>query len=201
MIRVNASDEDLRKVAEQIFSERVRPQFVQLLYEALDSDKRYVITERLAELANVSLDEIEKEGPKDKQIIPQDPGSIGQERRQSGEVTTLNLGPPYNVQMPHGTGNPTVTISSHWSSSTCDHDPSDSDWVFFANRPQTVHPTSMRWYSTSSHVTWALNWAYGGNLSTYGFHSHQINICLGDKGVLLAGGANNVRNNLRVKYR
>ncbi len=179
----NASDEELQKIADQIVNEQVTPEFTQLLYNALNDRHRDVITKRIAELTNVSFSEIEKE------------------RERNDEDQISPLAPGYNVQMPGGTGSPNVGISSYWSSSTCDSDPSDQDWVFFTNTPQTVSPSNMRWYATSSLVTWAFNFAYGGQLSTYGSTLYQINICLGTNGVTLAGGASSVKNNLRVKYR
>jgi hypothetical protein len=92
-------------------------------------------------------------------------------------------------------------MSSYWWDPSCDSDPGDGDFRFFANTPQSVYPSQMRWYSTSGGVTWAINTAYGGILSTYGFGVYEINICLGVWGTNLAGGPQNVQQALRVKYR
>ncbi len=183
-IRNQVSANELRQVADQIFNEQVSPEFTQLLYDTLNDRQREIITQRIAELAGVPFSSLEREGA-----------------NGSGGDGPSPLSPGYNVQMPAGTGDPNVAISSHWSDSMCDSDPNDNDWIFFANTPQTVSPSSMRWYATSSLVTWAFNTAYGGVLSTYGYHLYQINVCLGTNGVLLAGGASHVHNNLKIKYR
>lgn len=180
-IRDKATDEELREIADQIFHEKVTPEFTRLLYETLNDRQRVVITKRLAELTGASFEDVKKESLNDEQGSSRSPG--------------------YDVQMPHGTGSPNVGISSSWYDPGCDGDPGDGEYVFFANTPQTVSPSDMRWYANSSLVEWAFNYAYNGVLSTYGATLYQINVCIGVPGVTLAGGESNVRNNLRIKYR
>ncbi|MBX3059643.1 MAG: hypothetical protein KF770_24590 [Anaerolineae bacterium] len=178
-----AGVEELRQVADQIFYEQVSPEFTQLLYDALNDQQRGTISQRIAELAGV-------------------PASFLEREKDNKDSWPSPLSPAYNIQMPHGAqANPNVSISSRWTDDLCDSDPTDNDWVFFANTPQTVIPSAMRWYATSSLVTFTFNQVYGGMLSTYGFHLYQINICLGTAGVIAAGGAANVQNHLKVRYR
>lgn len=187
-IKRNASEQELQAIAIQIYNDQITPEFTDLLYHTLSPYQRNVITMKIAELTNVSFDELLKE--------------IERNSNRNSNIENLPLSPGYNIQMPHATGGSLiVSISSYSLDPLCDNDPSDDDWKFFANTPQTVNPPAMRWYATQALVTWALNTAYGGMLSTYGYHLHQINVCLGTNGVLLAGGANNVFNHLKVRYR
>jgi len=121
------------------------------------------------------------------------------------------LSPGYNVQMPYGgqylslVNN--VRVSSYTASQTCDNDPTDWDWLFFANTSQTVSPSVMRW-SADSRMGYSANQVisnfmafYNGQLSTYGYSLYSINVCLGEWGVRAAGGPEAVRQTLRIKYR
>jgi len=181
----------------------VTPEFVQQLYTSLNEAQRDVVTQRLAKLTQVSFEALKQEirsNNDDKEGITLVGTRLGQIGGLGGPHPNS---PAYNIQMPWlngGNTNPSVGMSSSRRDDNCDSAPSDADIVFFANTPQNVSPSQMRWWSTSSLVTWALNFAYGGNLSTYGYTLVQINICLGTNGVALAGGADNVRNNLKVKY-
>lgn len=201
------SNADLERMAEAIYHERLSPGVVQQLYDSLNDTERAVITRKLAGLNNVPFDALQTEIASNTaarknlmlagaHIYVQ--AGVGGPRPQSP-------GPAYDVQMPALTNlsnvNPNVGMSSYWWDPSCDSDPGDGDFRFFANTPQSVYPSQMRWYSTSGGVTWAINTAYGGILSTYGFGVYEINICLGVWGTNLAGGPQNVQQALRVKYR
>ena len=184
-IRNRAGNEELRELAVKIIYNEVTPEFTQILYDTLSDYQRDVITERIAEHVNIPFEDIKRE----------------REHYIDGvENSHALFSSGYDVQMPEGTGTPNVGISTHWSTKTCDSDPNDWDFVFYASANQ-VNPSSMRWYATHSWVAWAFNYAYGGVLSTYGSSLYQINICLGTWGVNLAGGPVNTQSFLRVKYR
>jgi len=191
------SDAELVKIANRIYNNTVSAEYTQKLYDSLTAKQRDVVTQRLAQLTNVSFTALKAE------IAT----NLATRKAYSGGLDNPRLlgpGPAYNVQMPYlGTGSntPNVGMSSQWLDPSCDSDPNDIDYRYFANTPQSVYPASMRWYSTSGLVTWALNTAYGGSLSTYGSSVYQINVCLGYWGVNLAGGTVNVLDNLKVKYR
>ncbi len=87
--------------------------------------------------------------------------------------------------------------SSYWqmigqqnfrSSSNCDGDSSDSDWLFIFFPRDYSNPNGLRWNTTSTWVAFAFYVSYRNNLlgvSTDG----TVGLCIGDRGVLLAGGA------------
>ena len=177
--------EELVVLASTIYNNQISPEKTEQIFDTLSREQRDIITQEIAERTGVQMETLKKE--------------IADFEKTINEVRASS--PGYDVQMPHGTGNPNVRPTSWWSSRTCDSDPNDWDFVFFANTPQTLSPSNMRWSATNSWVTWALNTAYGGVLSTYGSHLYQINICLGTNGVNLGGGPINVYNSLRIKYR
>lgn len=178
--------EELIEIADKIYSNQLTSETTQNLFNSMAETEKVIITSRLAEHSGVQMDDLKQE----------------KERFRNQGVVVQAASPGYDVQMPHTSnlGSPNVDINSYWSTMTCDSDPSDWNFVFFANTPQTVHPSSMRWHSTVPLVTWALNYAYGGALSTYGSHLYQINICLGTGGVNLGGGPNTVRDAFVIQY-
>jgi hypothetical protein len=74
----------------------------------------------------------------------------------------------------------------------CDNN-EDIDYVF-GFWYDASNPDSLRWYSTSSQVAWAL-----GNLNGYGLSNTEVRLCVGDNSVYWAGGADWIKQTIFVK--
>ena len=96
--------------------------------------------------------------------------------------------------------NPYVGMAAYTWAPTCDSDPSDGDFRFDVYTSQVVVPSRLGWFTYVPLVTWALNYAYPGGLSSWGL-SYEIHVCLGDRGTNLAGGPVTVRDALKYRYR
>lgn len=81
---------------------------------------------------------------------------------------------------------------SYWYKSqyTCDHK-FDTDFVFHFNY-KFKNKKSLRWTTDSTAVYTVLMSAYKGKLNSYSYNHDQVKICIGDKTVFWAGGANHV---------
>ncbi|HEX6290887.1 MAG TPA: hypothetical protein VFZ66_17010 [Herpetosiphonaceae bacterium] len=69
----------------------------------------------------------------------------------------------------------------------------DTDYVFVFWYDAS-NPDSLRWYSTSSQVAWAL-----GDLNGYGLSNTEVRLCVGDNSVWWAGGADWIKQTIYVK--
>lgn len=74
----------------------------------------------------------------------------------------------------------------------CDRDV-DVDYVF-GFWYDASNPDSLRWYSTSSQVAWVL-----GDLQGYGLSNTEVRLCVGNRSVSLAGGADWIKQTIFVK--
>jgi hypothetical protein len=94
----------------------------------------------------------------------------------------------------------TTFASSYWNSPSCDDDPSDPDWAFWFNRSYewySRNPSGLRWTSSdSAQVYLAFMAAYNGNLNGYSFNWKEARLCIGTTAVSVAGGPDNVKNNV-----
>lgn len=77
---------------------------------------------------------------------------------------------------------------------TCD-DQADIDYVF-AGRRDATNPNKLRWTSTSTQVTYAIELLNGTNINSYGLNLYEVRMCLGDNTVSYAGGPDKVRAHL-----
>ena len=88
---------------------------------------------------------------------------------------------------------------SYWNTPLCDDDPNDPDWTFYFYQPYewySRNPDGLRWTSNSAQVYLAFMTAYFGNLNGYSFSWNEARLCIGTRGVDLAGGPDNVKANL-----
>jgi hypothetical protein len=81
---------------------------------------------------------------------------------------------------------------------TCD-DKADIDYVF-AGRRDATNPDKLRWTSTSTQVTYAIELLNGTNINSYGLNLYEARMCLGDNTVSYAGGPDKVRASLYTYY-
>ncbi len=74
----------------------------------------------------------------------------------------------------------------------CD-DEEDVDYIFVFWYDAS-NPDSLKWYTTSTQVAWVL-----GDLNGYGLSNTEVRLCIGDRRVYWAGGADWIRQTIFVK--
>lgn len=100
---------------------------------------------------------------------------------------------------PSGSYSMTLTEGWYTTTNTCDVNEPDVDYVF-AGRRDATNPDKLRWTSTSTQVTYAIELLNGTNINSYGLNLYEARLCLGDNTVSYAGGADKVRANLYTYY-
>lgn len=109
--------------------------------------------------------------------------------------------PPWGActqSVERGSGSATAPYT-YWSSTWCDGDGSDQDWVFAFSPSGATDPDDLRW-SANWWVESVFNTAYGGRLLGSSLCTSPQQICLGTNGVSMAGGAGYVRQKLRLRH-
>ncbi|MBI3242849.1 MAG: hypothetical protein HYZ49_11200 [Chloroflexi bacterium] len=191
---------DLQKFVDLAFSEEITVPQAQAFYEQLTSKQKDVVSDLVATKASIPLDEWRQA----KELYEQEVVS------QLSDTSHVNISESILIAEiwrqpiePHtGMGAGTVTASSYWADPYCENasppDP-DTDWIFYFSMTYSMNPDGLRWSTSSTQVWLALLTAYGGNLNSYAYYWNSVYVCLGTTGVSAAGGAANVRNNLRLR--
>lgn len=158
------------------------------------ADKLFL--EKVSKRGHVAVDPtqhlVDKEVPLDDASITAscDPGAAPNCWRQNIEEIYL---PP--------SGSYSMTLTEGWytTTNTCDVNEPDVDYVF-AGRRDATNPDKLRWTTTSTQVTYAIELLNGTNINSYGLNLYEARLCLGDNTVSYAGGADKVRANLYTYY-
>lgn len=82
----------------------------------------------------------------------------------------------------------------------CDNDPSDDDYRYDFSVNWTDDPNDVRWWATW-YVRNVFTTVYGGNLLGCSLCTCPLQVCLGTRGVALAGGAGNVQEELYIWHK
>lgn len=198
-------DATLEAFADEVHANAISSTETLTVFYALSVAQRDVVTARMAELAGVDFSELKAEVAGNQAQLAlgaTGPSGLGP---LFGEGTLGGPGVAYDVQVlplsDMSQTDPNVHTSSYAWDPSCDRGDPDGDYRFFASPYASVDPPRMRWFTYNSLVTWALGYAYPGGISTYGYHSYEIYVCLGDNGTNLAGGPAQVVGALRMKFR
>jgi hypothetical protein len=88
----------------------------------------------------------------------------------------------------------------YFNTPKCDDDPNDLDWTFFFAMDYSRDPDGLRWTSSSARVVLVFNAVYGARLTGYAFEWPEVRLCLGTRGVDLAGGPDHVKVTTQLHY-
>lgn len=170
----------LERFVESAMTEQVAVEEAQAIYESLNDAEQGVITEILKEqLRTEEQSQLAADGP----------------AQAAGSIWTEYIENVWTDGLPPGS----VFGASAYVDWNCDDDPTDKEYVIYYPFP-AVSPAGIRWTTTSSQVYLAFMVAYGGNLLGFGYHHGEARLCIGDKGVALAGGPLKVQSTVFLHY-
>ena len=121
------------------------------------------------------------------------------EKLEKGEVAPFqgSCTQPVEEGAPTGGVSFCTFVEEDWN---CDGDPSDREYDFLFPMPWYGNPGYLRWRSNNWQIAWAFRIIYGGNLLGHDLCNYSKWLCIGDRGVTLAGGPTQVRNSLELRH-
>ena len=160
-----------------------------LCYENLSLEDKALVFETVAVLRDISIDDLRKDADGMEEDI---------QLQARGYWTQLVERVPFSAVF-----RPLVSSFYYFTNDTiCDDDPTDTDYIFIYGFPAPMtNPDALRVFSSNWLVDSMLVYyqVRNGGLKGYGDTTNPyVQICVGDTGVSTAGGANNVKNNMKT---
>lgn len=102
--------------------------------------------------------------------------------------------PNYNGSFPYFNG----VIGRYSNQYSCDDDPDTGHIFVFSHDANSL--SRLRWNTSDSWIYTTFHSIYGGTLRGFGYNFLDVRLCVGDRGVSVAGGPDYVAARLYVHY-
>lgn len=188
----STNEPTIDQFVELILAEEVTVPEVDAFLKRLDEAQYEKFLEVFTESVGVDKEELQQEADEYNQITSPDKSLPGENPRTSapGAVWTEIIENTWTVSV-------NGPFSLFWyEDRNCDDDSSDNEYVFYYEFPANP-PEGIRWTTTSAQVYSAFA-VYNWNLLGFGYDFDEVRLCIGDRGVTLAGGPDVVRRTVYI---
>ncbi|HEX6288287.1 MAG TPA: hypothetical protein VFZ66_03810 [Herpetosiphonaceae bacterium] len=197
----NLTDQDIDRFVELVISEGITLEEMRDFQNRLSKQQKQIadnlFLEKVPQRQHISIDPTQHLVDKAEEVplgdvsttASCDPGAVPNCWQQNIEEIYIP---------PSGSYYGAFTEGWYTTTTTCDKE-DDTDYVF-AGRRDAINPDKLRWTSTSTQVTYAIELINGTNINSYGLNLYEVRMCLGDNTVSYAGGPDKVRASLYTYY-